>query len=73
VELPGPPPTSNQTPISATISRSGSNITIAWSPTGGTLESTPVLGATAVWTDAGTANPATIAIGTANAYYRVRK
>jgi hypothetical protein len=60
-------------PISATITRSGSNVIIGWAPAGGTLEVTPALGPTATWTPVGTANPATIAIGTANGYYRVRQ
>ena len=37
----------------------------------GTLESSPTLGAAATWTPVGTDNPATIPVGTANAYYRV--
>jgi hypothetical protein len=59
--------------LTATISRSGSNLIIQWTPTGGTLETTPSLSGTPVWTDAGTANPATIPIGTGPAYFRVRQ
>jgi hypothetical protein len=57
----------------ATITRSGNNLTIQWSPTGGTLETTPSLSGTPSWTSVGTANPATITIGTTNAFYRIRQ
>jgi hypothetical protein len=60
-------------PISITITRAGSNVTIQWNSTTGTLETSPALGATAAWTDVGTANPATITVGAGNAYYRVRQ
>jgi hypothetical protein len=59
--------------IVLTITRSGNNVIVQWTPTGGTLESTPALGPAATWTGVGTANPATIAIGTANRFYRVRQ
>jgi hypothetical protein len=52
-----------------TVSRSGNTLTIQWAPTGGTLESaTSVSGP---WTAVGTANPATITIGTGSVFYRV--
>jgi len=57
----------------ATITRSGTTVIIQWTPAGGTLESTPSLTGTPTWTAVGTANPATITIGTGTAYYRVRK
>ena len=60
-------------PLTATVARSGSNITIQWTPAGGTLESSASLGAGAAWTTVGTANPATVAIGAGNLYYRVRQ
>lgn len=66
-----PPPGGDE--IVVTVSRSGGNLTIQWSPAGGTLETTGALGANAVWTAVGAANPATVTIGTGNAYYRVRK
>jgi len=56
-----------------TATRSGNLISIQWSPTGGTLESTPAIGTTASWTAVGTANPATITIGTGTGFYRVKK
>jgi hypothetical protein len=60
-------------PIVTTITQSDGNVIIGWSPAGGTLESSPTLGATAVWTEVGTANPATIPAGTGNAYLRVKQ
>jgi hypothetical protein len=59
--------------IVLTFTRSGNNLTISWSPAGGTLESTPSLGGTPTWTAVGTANPATVTIGTGNSYLRVRQ
>jgi hypothetical protein len=60
-------------PMMVQASRSGSNLTIQWAPAGGTLESSPALGPAAVWTAVGTANPATVPIGVANTFYRVRQ
>jgi len=60
-------------PIVTSITRSGNDIVIGWSPAGGTLEFTASLGPTASWTTVGTANPATISIGSGGGYYRVRK
>ncbi|MCZ7638382.1 MAG: LamG domain-containing protein [Verrucomicrobia bacterium] len=60
-------------PIVISLTRSGGNVVIAWTPAGGTLEFTPTLGPTASWTVVGTANPATIAVAAAGGYYRVRK
>ncbi|MFO1500711.1 MAG: LamG domain-containing protein [Verrucomicrobiota bacterium] len=56
-----------------TVTRSGNTLTVQWSPAGGTLETSPTLGTTASWTAVGTANPATINIGAANAFYRIRQ
>lgn len=58
---------------SLSVTRSGGNLTIQWAPTGGTLQSTTSLSGTPTWTDVGTANPATVTIGTGNAFYRVRQ
>jgi hypothetical protein len=60
-------------PLKVAISAAGGNATISWAPSGGTLESSPTLGAGAVWTAVGTANPATVTVGNANVFYRVRK
>jgi len=55
------------------VTRSGNYLTIAWTPPGDTLQSTPALkGPATVWTDLGTADPATITIGTGNSFYRVK-
>jgi len=66
-----PPLTSN---ITLAATRSGNTLTISWSPSGGTLQSATVLPAPAgLWTDVGTANPATITIGSGNSFYRVKQ
>jgi len=60
------------TPPTLTAVRSGSNLVISWTPAGGKLQSAAaVLSSGTVWTDVGTANPATVAIGTGNSYFRV--
>lgn len=44
-----------------TVARGANGLTVSWAPTGGRLQSTPALqGASTVWTDVGTANPATV-------------
>jgi hypothetical protein len=51
------------------VSVSGANLTVRWTPIGGRLLSAPsVLGP---WTPVGTANPATIAIGAGPQFFRV--
>jgi hypothetical protein len=61
------------TPPSITVTRVGNTLKIEWTGTGGTLETSPVLGAGATWTAVGAANPATVNIGAGNAFYRVRR
>jgi len=58
-----------------TIAKSGNNVTISWTPTaaGFTLQSTPSLTPPVTWTDVGTQNPATVAIGAGAKYFRVKK
>jgi hypothetical protein len=51
---------------------SAGNIIISWTPTGGTLWSSPALGSAANWTAVGTANPAPIPISGPAKYFRVR-
>lgn len=58
-------------PATLTANRSGNNLNISWTPAGGHLESSPVIGTGAVWTLVGTANPAIVPIGTGNQYFRV--
>lgn len=67
------PPAATGDRPTVTVTRSGANISIQWSPAGGTLESSPTLGAGATWTPVGTANPASIAIGAGNLFYRIRQ
>jgi hypothetical protein len=56
-----------------TATRSGSNLNVSWTPTGGTLESSPVLPAT-TWTPIAGASPVTVPIGTTgNLFIRVRQ
>jgi hypothetical protein len=53
------------------IQRQGGNIVISWAPAGGTLETSSDL---VNWTPvAGATSPATIAIGSGNAFYRVKQ
>ena len=58
-----------QARLAASIS--GNNINISWTPSGGTLQSSPVLGPGATWTPAGTANPASVPISGSAKFFRV--
>lgn len=61
-----------QTQASLKASVSGGNIVISWTPSGGTLQSSPTLGAGATWTPvAGAGNPATIPVAAGAKFYRV--
>lgn len=53
-----------------TITRSGSNVEISWTPTGGTLKSRTSL-TSGDWTTVGTDNPAIVPISGAEQYFRV--
>jgi hypothetical protein len=55
--------------LTATVS--SGNLIISWAPTGGTLESATAITSNTVWTAVGTANPATVAIGKGNSFFRV--
>jgi len=55
-----------------TVTRSGGNVNVSWTPTGGTLQSTTALPGGS-WTDVGTANPASIPVGPGNLFLRVRE
>ena len=60
--------------ITLTATLSGNTLTISWTPSGGTLQSTTVLPAPGnVWTDVGIANPTPITIGSGNNFYRVKQ
>ena len=64
------PPVNTQAKLAASVS--GGNISISWSPAGGTLQSSPTLGAGATWTPVGTANPATVPLSGGSAkFFRV--
>lgn len=54
-----------------TVSSTGGNIRIEWTPAGGHLESSPALGPGATWTSEGTANPATLPISGGAKFFRV--
>ncbi len=60
------------TPIKLSFSAAAGKLTISWTPSGGTLQTSPSLSGTPTWTDVGAANPASVTIGTANAFYRVK-
>lgn len=66
------PPVGGAAPT-LSISRSGNNVTIGWSPaaTGWTLESAPAI--TGPWTAVGTQNPTTVAIGSGNQFFRLKR
>jgi hypothetical protein len=53
-----------------TISLSGGNVQISWTPAGGTLESRTSL-TSGSWTPVGTANPASVPVSGAEMYFRV--
>jgi hypothetical protein len=55
-----------------TVTRSGGNVNVSWTPTGGTLQSTTALPGGS-WTDVGTANPASIPVGPGNLFLRVKE
>ncbi len=59
--------------VKMAITRSGSNLTISWTPGGGTLQSSPALGSSANWQPvAGATNPMTIPISSGVVFYRVK-
>ncbi len=55
------------------ITKTSTGVSIGWSPSGGTLQESSTVGASAVWTDVGTANPAAIVFGSGSRYYRVSR
>jgi hypothetical protein len=55
-----------------TVTRQGGSLSISWTPAGGHLESSPAVSGTGVnWQTVGTANPATVTIGTGAMFFRV--
>jgi hypothetical protein len=67
------PPVGGGPAPALSISRTGNNVTIGWAPagTGWTLESAPAI--TGPWTAVGMQNPTTVAIGTGNQFFRLKK
>ena len=60
--------------VKLAVRMSGNNLIVSWSPAAGTLQSTTeLLGAETVWTDVGTANPATVPIAAGNLFLRVKQ
>jgi len=54
------------------VSVSGSNVILSWTPGGGHLESSPALAGSSVnWQTVGTSNPATVPIGSGAQFFRV--
>ena len=59
--------------IQLTAVRSGNNLVVYWTPSGGTLQTTSNIKNPTTWSDAGTANPTTVPISPGGAsYFRVR-
>jgi hypothetical protein len=58
-----------------TVTRNGNDLSVSWTPTGGVLQSTTELkGAATVWTEVGSANPATVQINASgNLFLRVQQ
>jgi hypothetical protein len=55
-----------------TVSLSGSNVIVSWTPTGGHLEASPALSGPGVnWQTVTSSNPATNAIGSGAQFFRV--
>jgi hypothetical protein len=63
-------PVAPQTSFSASLS--GGNIEIWWTPSGGTLESSLVLGPGATWSTVGTQNPTNVPIAGGAKFFRIR-
>jgi hypothetical protein len=54
------------------VSRSGTDVIVSWTPTGGHLESSPAIsGAGVNWQPVGSGNPASIPLGTGSQFFRV--
>jgi hypothetical protein len=64
--------TTNNAQATLKASLSSGNVSISWTPAGGTLQSSSTLGAGATWTPVGTANPTTVPLsGVGAKFYRV--
>jgi hypothetical protein len=59
--------------VTLSITRSASSVTISWTPSGGTLQSSQALGANASWQPVtGATNPMTVPVGNNPAFYRIK-
>lgn len=61
----------NTPPATLSATMSGANIVFSWTPLGGTLQSSPIVGPGATWTPVGTANPATVPASGDTKFFRV--
>ncbi|MCX6883401.1 MAG: Ig-like domain-containing protein, partial [Verrucomicrobia bacterium] len=59
-------------PAKLTVSSADGKVSVSWTPTGGTLQSSSAVGAGAVWTDVGAGNPASITPSSATLFLRVK-
>lgn len=59
------------TSISLSASISGANIEISWTPSGGTLQSSPVVGPRATWSTVGTQNPTNVPVAGGARFFRI--
>lgn len=60
-------------PPNLSVTHSSGNVTVSWTPAGGTLMASPALsGPTVDWQPVGTANPATVPVTGATQFFRVR-
>jgi hypothetical protein len=57
--------------VSLSAAISGDHIVVSWTPSGGTLQSSPVVGPAAVWSTVGTQNPTNIIIAGGAGFFRV--
>ena len=68
-----PQPVPVVAPITLLASTSGANMEIWWTPSGGTLQSSPVMGPGATWSAVGTQNPTNIPVATGARFFRVSR
>lgn len=61
----------NTTPASLSAAIANGNIVISWTPSGGTLLSSPSVGSGAAWTTVGTSNPATVPVSGNAKFFKV--
>ncbi|HZR16310.1 MAG TPA: hypothetical protein VFE51_03205 [Verrucomicrobiae bacterium] len=57
--------------VSLSAALSGEHLVVSWTPSGGTLQSSPTVGPAAVWSTVGTQNPTNIAMAGTAGFFRV--